>query len=54
VQNTVKKKNVSAIDCENRNMKEHWNNLKKCLLDALCDVVGRLGGKQGRHGLHRK
>ena len=35
-------------------MKEQWTVLKKCLLNVMCDVVGELRSKQGRHGIHRK
>jgi hypothetical protein len=47
-------KNLGVIDCEKRNLKEQWDMFKKCLLTAVCDVLGRLRGQQGRHGLHRK
>ena len=35
-------------------MKEQWNILTKCLLSAMCDVVGKVRGQQERHGLHRE
>jgi hypothetical protein len=36
-------KNSSAIECESGNAEVLWNNIKECMLDAIGDLVGKVG-----------
>ena len=33
---------LGAIECESRNVEVQWNNIKKCLLDTMSDLVGKV------------
>ena len=34
--------NLCAIECENGNDEEQWNNIKECMLDHISDLVGKV------------
>jgi hypothetical protein len=33
---------LGAIKCESGNVEVQWNNIKKCVLDTMSDVVGKV------------
>jgi hypothetical protein len=33
---------LSAIKCESGNVEAQWNNIKKCVLDTVSDLVGKV------------
>jgi len=41
VQETLEEKH-GKIDCERGNVEMQWNNIKKCVLDTMRDLVGRV------------
>jgi hypothetical protein len=41
VQGTLEEKH-GTIDFERENVEVQWNNIKKCVLDAMTDLVGRV------------
>jgi hypothetical protein len=45
---------LGAIKCESGNAEVQWNNIKKCVLDTMSDLVGKSRGEQESHGLHRR
>jgi hypothetical protein len=53
VQESLEEK-LGAGNCMNRNVERPWNNIKKCLLDAVSDFVGKLRREQETHGLRKK
>jgi hypothetical protein len=36
---------LGAIKCESGNVEEQWNNIKKCVLDTMSDLVGKVERK---------
>jgi hypothetical protein len=46
-------KNLYVTEWESGNVEVQRNNIKKCVLDTVTDLVGKTG-KQESHGLHRK
>jgi Zn-dependent M16 (insulinase) family peptidase len=43
-----------AIKCESGNVEVQWNNIKKCVLDTMSDLVEKSREEQESHGLHRR
>jgi hypothetical protein len=41
VQDTLGKK-LGAIECDSGNVEVQWKNIKKCVLDTLGDLVGKV------------
>ena len=41
VQDTLKEK-LGAIECESGNVEVQWNNIKKCVLDNIGDLFGKV------------
>ena len=41
VQHTLEEK-LFAVECESRNVEVQWNNMKKCVLDTISDLVRRV------------
>jgi hypothetical protein len=39
--------NLGAIKCERGNVEVQWNNIKKCVLDTMSDLVGKVN-RRGR------
>jgi hypothetical protein len=33
---------LDAINCESGNVEVQWNNIKKCMLDTMSDLVGKV------------
>jgi hypothetical protein len=31
-----------AIECDSGNVEVQWNNIKECVLDTLCNLVGKV------------
>jgi hypothetical protein len=46
--------NLSSIKCESGNVEVQWNNIKKCVLDTMSDLVGKVERRARSHGLHRR
>jgi hypothetical protein len=44
VQDTLERK-LGAIECDSGNVEVQWNNIKKCVLDTLSDLVGKVKKK---------
>jgi hypothetical protein len=44
VQDTLEGK-LSVIECDSGNVEVQWNNIKKCVLDTLSDLVGKVEKK---------
>jgi hypothetical protein len=40
VQDSLEEK-LGAIKCESRNVEVQWNNMKKCVLNTMSDLVGK-------------
>jgi hypothetical protein len=36
---------LGVIKCESGNVEVQWNNIKKCVLDAMSDLVGKVERK---------
>jgi type I site-specific restriction endonuclease len=36
---------LSAIECERENLEVQWNNIKKCVLDTMSDLIGKVDRK---------
>jgi hypothetical protein len=41
VQNAEEEK-LRAIECESGNVEVQWNNMKKCVLETVSDLVGKV------------
>jgi hypothetical protein len=41
VQDTLGEK-LGATECESGNVEVQWNNIKKCVLDNMSDLVGKV------------
>jgi len=41
VQDTLEEK-LGAIGCDSGNVEVQWNNIKKCVLDTVSDIVGKV------------
>jgi hypothetical protein len=41
VKDAVEEK-LGAIECESGNVEVQWNNIKKCVLDSMSEVVGKV------------
>jgi hypothetical protein len=39
---------LGTIKCENRNVEVQWNNIKKCVLDTMSDLVGKVERRAGK------
>jgi hypothetical protein len=39
------RKKLGAINCEGGNVEVQWNNVKKCMLDTMNDLVGKSNRK---------
>jgi hypothetical protein len=39
VQDTIEE-NLGATECE-RNVEVRWNNIKKCVMDTMSDLIGK-------------
>ena len=35
----------SAMECESGSVEVHWNNIKKCVLDIMSDMIVKIDGK---------
>jgi len=44
VQDTLEGK-LDATECESGNVEVQWNNIKKCVLDTMCDLIGKVDSK---------
>jgi hypothetical protein len=53
LQDTLEKK-LGAIRCDSGNVEVQWNNIKKCVLNTLNDLVGKVEKRARNHGLHWK
>jgi hypothetical protein len=42
-----------AIKCESGNVEMQWNNMKKCVLDTMSDLVGKVERRAKSRRLHR-
>jgi hypothetical protein len=47
-------KKLGAIKCESGNVEVLWNNFNKCVLDTMCDLVGKVERSQESYGLRRR
>jgi hypothetical protein len=36
------RRKLGAIKCESGNMEVQWKNIKKCVLDTMSDLVGKV------------
>ena len=41
VQDTLEEK-LGAVECESGNVEVQWNNIEKCLLNTVSDLVGKV------------
>jgi hypothetical protein len=37
--------NLGAVECENENVEAWWNNIQKCVLDTMRDLVRKVDRK---------
>jgi hypothetical protein len=44
VQDTLEEK-LGAVECERGNLEVQWNNIKKCVLDTMSNLVGKVERK---------
>jgi len=47
VQDTLEGK-LDGTECESRNVEVQWNNIKKCVLDTMSDLIGKVDSKVRR------
>jgi hypothetical protein len=40
-----RKKKLGAIECESVNVEVQWNNIKKYVLDAMSDWIGKVDSR---------
>jgi hypothetical protein len=45
---------LGAIKGESGTVEVQWNNIKKCVLDTMCDLVGKVERRARSHGLYRR
>lgn len=47
MQDTLEGK-LDGTECESRNVEVQWNNIKKCVLDTMSDLIGKVDSKVRR------
>jgi hypothetical protein len=45
---------LGAIECESCNVEVQWNNIKKCVLDAMSDLVGKVKKRARKQWIARE
>jgi hypothetical protein len=53
VHNSLEEK-LGVIKRESGNMEVQWNNIKKCVLDTMSNLVGKVERRARSRGLHRR
>ena len=53
VQDALQEK-LGAIECESCNVEVQWNNIKKCVLDAMSDLVGKVKKRARKQWIARE
>jgi hypothetical protein len=41
----IPEEKLDAIECQSGNVEVQWNNTKKCMLNTMSEMVGKVGRK---------